>query len=72
MTQIVTLAGTTGRDAQYKTTQRGDGLCSFSVAVNTGYGENKQTTWWDVTRWGKGADKLGRTAAQGLEGNGRR
>lgn len=58
MTQIVTLAGTTGKDAQFKTTQGGQTLCSFSVAVNTGYGENKQTTWWDVTRWGKGADKL--------------
>lgn len=58
MTQIVTLAGTTGKDAQFKTTQTGKGFCSFSVAVNTGYGDNRQTTWWDVTRWGNGADKL--------------
>lgn len=67
MTQIVTLAGTTGKDAVTKTTQGGQMLCSFSVAVNTGYGDNKQTTWWDVTRWGKGADKLAEMLPKGTK-----
>lgn len=67
MTQIVTLAGTTGKDAQFKTTQNGKELCSFSVAVNTGYGENKATTWWDVTRWGSGAGKLAEILVKGTK-----
>ena len=56
--QIGTIAGNLGKDAELKTTQTGDQLCRFSVAVTTGWGDRKATTWWDVTRWGKGADKL--------------
>lgn len=67
MTQIVTLAGATGKDAQFKTTQNGKEFCSFSVAVSTGYGDNRQTTWWDVTRWGKGADKLAELLPKGTK-----
>lgn len=67
MTQIVTLAGTTGKDAVFKTTQNGKELCSVSVAVNTGYGDSKTTTWWDVTRWGKGADKLAQLLTKGTK-----
>lgn len=56
--QIGTIAGNLGKDAEIKTTQGGDSFCRFSVAVTTGWGDRKATTWWDVTRWGKGADKL--------------
>jgi len=54
----LTLAGNTGRDAEHKTTQSGQELCSFPVAVSVGFGENKSTVWIDVTRWGKGASGL--------------
>lgn len=56
--QVISIAGTLGRDAEYKQTQGGNELCSFPVAVNTGWGENKTTTWFDVTSWGKGSQKL--------------
>lgn len=56
--QIGNIAGNLGKDAELKTTQGGDQFCRFSVAVSTGWGDKKATTWWDVTRWGKGADKL--------------
>lgn len=56
--QVVCIAGNLGRDAELKSTQSGDQFCRFSVAVTTGWGDRKATTWWDVTRWGKGADKL--------------
>ena len=61
----VTLAGNTGRDAQHRTTQGGADLCSFSVACDVGFGENKQTYWVDVTRWGKGAEGLARILVKG-------
>ena len=56
--QIVSIAGTLGRDAEYKQTQGDSELCSFPVAVNTGWGDKKTTTWWDVTSWGKGSKGL--------------
>lgn len=56
--QIISIAGTLGRDAEHKTTQGGQELCSFSVAVNSGFGDRKTTTWFDVTSWGKGSSGL--------------
>ena len=53
----LTIAGNTGKDAEYKTTDKSE-FCSFSVAVNVGYGDSKTTQWIDVTRWGKGAQGL--------------
>jgi single-strand DNA-binding protein len=63
--QIATIAGNVGKAAEVKTTQGGDTLCRFSVAVTTGWGDKKATTWWDVTRWGKGAEKLAEFVTKG-------
>lgn len=54
----LSLAGRLGRDAEHKATQSGTDLCSFAVATEIGFGENKQTIWVDVTKWGKGAQGL--------------
>lgn len=54
----IIIAGNTGKDAEYKQTQSGSELCSFSVADESGFGDDKQTLWFDVTSWGKGARKL--------------
>lgn len=61
----VIIAGRLGRDAQHKQTQGGTDLCSFSVAADVGYGENKQTYWVDVTKWGKGSEGLARILRKG-------
>lgn len=60
----ICIAGNLGRDAEYKTTSNSE-LCSFPVAVTDGYGDNKTTLWFDVTRWGKGADGLARILRKG-------
>lgn len=54
----LTIAGRLGRDAEHKQTQNGTDLCSFSVAADVGFGDNKQTYWVDVTKWGKGSQGL--------------
>lgn len=54
----LSLAGRAGRDAEHKQTQGGNDLCSFSVAADVGFGDNKQTVWVDVTKWGKGTQAL--------------
>jgi single-strand DNA-binding protein len=61
----ITIAGNVGKDAEFKSTQGGDQFASFSVAVDDGYGDNKSTLWFDVTRWGKGAEGLARTLRKG-------
>lgn len=65
--QIATIAGNLGKDAELKSTQSGDQFCRFSVAVTTGWGDRKATTWWDVTRWGKGAEKLAPMLTKGTK-----
>lgn len=59
------LAGNTGRDAEHKTTQGGAEFCRFTVATETGFGDKKQTTWVDVTKWGKGSEGLARILRKG-------
>lgn len=64
---IVTCAGNAGKDAEYKKTQNGTELCTFSMAGTVGYGENKQTLWFDVTKWGKGSEGLARCIVKGTK-----
>ena len=63
--QIISIAGTTGKDAEYKTTQSGAEMCSTSVAVNGYANGEKTTTWYDVTSWGKGSEGLARILRKG-------
>jgi single-strand DNA-binding protein len=63
--QIISIAGSTGKDAEYKTTQSGAELCSTSVAVNGFANGEKTTTWYDVTSWGKGSEGLARILRKG-------
>jgi len=44
--------GRLGRSAELKDVG-GNQLLSFSVANNTGYGDNKATTWFNCALWGK-------------------
>ena len=67
MTLIATAVGNLGKDAEYKTTQGGTELCTFSVATTSGYGDAKQTLWVDVTKWGKGAEGLSKLLTKGTK-----
>lgn len=60
----INLAGNTGRDAEYRTTDNSE-FCRFSVAAETGFGDRKVTTWVDVTKWGKGSEGLARILRKG-------
>lgn len=61
----LSLAGSLGRDAEYKESQSGKGRCQFSVAVNVGFGDKKVTHWIDVTRWGEGSRGLANILRKG-------
>lgn len=53
---LAILTGHVGKEPEYK--QVSDGLLKFSLAVATGYGDKKQTTWWEISLWGKRASTL--------------
>lgn len=56
MRQKIILVGTLGRDPEMRYTPEGKPVTSFSMAVNSGYGENKSTMWVKVTAWNKQAE----------------
>ena len=57
MAVVVTIVGALGKDAEFKTVGSGE-LCQCPVAGSIGYGDKKQTLWFDVSKWGKGAQGL--------------
>ena len=57
MKQVV-IAGNIGKGAETRTTQGGDKVTGFSVAVEDRNGREKITIWFDVTIWGARGEKL--------------
>lgn len=66
--QILTIAGTVGKDAELRTTQSGDKVLGFSVAVDNGKdssGNKRPATWFDCAVWGKRAESLAQHITKG-------
>ena len=57
MATIVAL-GNIGRDAEMTQSRNGTSILKFTVADNTGYGENKTTNWFRVVMFGARGEKL--------------
>lgn len=51
--QAITITGRVGKDAELRSTQSGQQVCSFNVAVDQGWGDKKVTNWFRVSYWGK-------------------
>lgn len=60
-----TIVGRLARDPETKTTNNGTTLTSCTIPVDTGWGDNKHTTWWRVTIFGKRAEVVGKHLAKG-------
>lgn len=56
--QNITISGNLGKDAELKSTQGGDDVLSFSVAVKQGWGDKASSNWYRVSVWGKRARSL--------------
>lgn len=56
--KCIMIAGRLGSAAVLRSTQSGDRVLGFSVAVDDGWGENKRTLWFDCSVWGKRAESL--------------
>lgn len=63
--QLLVIAGNVGKDAVLRTTQNGDKVLGFSLAVDNG--KDKPATWYDCSIWGKRAESLERHITKGLK-----
>ncbi len=50
--------GNIGRDAEQRFVGSGDSVVSFSVAVSSGWGDKKTTTWVKCSMWGKRGESV--------------
>lgn len=55
---IITITGPMGKDPETRSTPSGAKVTSWSVATSIGFGEKKQTVWWNVSYWGDKFDKM--------------
>ncbi len=55
--------GTLGRDAEMRYTPNGNANLQWTMAFNTGFGDNKTTTWVRCTLWGKRAESIANMGA---------
>jgi single-strand DNA-binding protein len=53
MTIITTGIGRVGKDAVTRSTSGGDPVTGFPLAMDNGWGDKKQTLWFDCSGWGK-------------------
>lgn len=59
--------GRVGAMPELKQTKTGVPVCTFSLAVDTGYGENKATTWVRCTAWRKQAEVVAQYVQKGSQ-----
>jgi single-strand DNA-binding protein len=62
---IVVLSGRLGKDPEIKQTSGGKSVASFSIAVDTGFGQSKKTSWFNVEVWDKTAEAVAKYVTSG-------
>lgn len=59
--------GRVGKDAVTRHTQAGKAVTGWSLAVDKGWGERKETIWLDCSLWGERGEKLGQHITKGSQ-----
>jgi len=52
----ITAVGNLGKDAELRSSAKGESIATFTMATSHGYGERKGSTWWRVTVFGRSAE----------------
>lgn len=65
--QIITLTGNVGKDPEQRTTQSGDTVTAFSVAVRQGFKQDAPTVWFRCNVWGKRGDTIRQHLSKGMK-----
>ncbi len=60
-----TLVGRVGQDPELKYFDSGSVKARFSLAVDSGFGQNKTTHWFNIEVWGKQAESAGQWIKKG-------
>lgn len=55
---VCNFIGRIGKDAVTRFTQSGKPVTGWSIAIDTGLGDNKTTTWIDCALWGERGEKI--------------
>ena len=66
MINKVILMGRLTRDPEIRNTNSGKAVCSFTVAVESGYGDQKHTDFINCVAWNKAAEFLGKYFTKGM------
>ena len=61
----ITIAGNIGRDAVTRSTQAGEAVTGWTVAVEERKGQDKRTLWFDCNLWGKRGESLAQYLTKG-------
>lgn len=59
--------GRVGTPAKIRFTQGGEPVTGWSLAVDSGYGDKKQTLWLDCSLWGKRGEKVAEYITKGSQ-----
>ncbi len=62
---VLNAIGRVGKDPELRYTPQQKPVLKFSLALGSGYGQNKTTTWLTVSLWGDRAQKLSEMIAKG-------
>lgn len=63
----VNIIGRLGKDPELRYTSSGTAVCSFSIAVDEGSGDNKRTHWFDIVVWREQAENCAKHLAKGRQ-----
>jgi single-strand DNA-binding protein len=63
--KMLGISGNIGRDAETRTTQGGDIVTSWTVAVEERRGQDKRTIWFECSLWGKRGESLAQYLTKG-------
>jgi single-strand DNA-binding protein len=61
----VILIGRVGQDPTLSVSQSGSGICKFSLATTSGFGDKKRTDWHHIVCFGKLADTMSKYVQKG-------
>ena len=65
--QFITITGNVGKDPEQRTTQSGDTVTAFSVAVRQGFKQEAPIVWFRCNVWGKRGDTIKQHLAKGAK-----
>ena len=64
-TQVVILTGNLGKDAEMRFTPTGTAILNFSLPIDIGFGEKKETMWVRCAMFGERAQKVAEYLVKG-------